>query len=194
MKSMNIQIGNASIIAHDLRLDTGLEILLFQIDADQITLEQGKLEGISADEARLTLIITEFALNSCFHNAPLEGVNDFEIKMLSDRMEVCGKQALIGKLGLPFKLRGKIVTSEGRTFRLSLTEAEIAHSISLPEFMVNTIGERINANIASHFDIKLLPVPAELTSITIEPGRMILKAKILNSKVLTGEVRQITAS
>lgn len=190
---MEMEIGDATFVANNVKLDTGLEISRLQIDAGGITLETDSKSGITANNAQLHLLITEVALNRCLQNTPMDGIADFEIKLLSDRVEICGKQKLVGKLGIPFKVGGKIEVMDGKTFRINLASAEIGRSISLPTFVVSTISDRVNESIAANFDICHLPVPVRLSGITVEPGRLKLSAEIVTAALIPDTLPLITA-
>ena len=192
-QGMDIEIGEATFVANNMKLGTGLEISSLQIDARGIKLETDGKPGITASTAQLSILITEVALNNCLQNTPMDGIEDFEIRLLSDRIEICGKQMLVGKLGIPFKVGGKIEVVDGKTFRINVASAVIGGAISLPEFVVNTVSDRVNDGIAANFDICHLPVPVSLIGITVEPGRLKLLAEVIGTALIPDTIPLITA-
>ena len=154
---------------------------------DVISLQEVKLSAVNINirpagglsvhvqDANATLIVTEANLNKLLATNPPDGTRDLEIATLSGRLRISGK-IVWNRIPVPFVLTGAPEIEGGARLRINVHQIQVLGPISLPSVITQGIGTKINDSLSDKLDISKLPWKIRLTSLVVEPGRILLSA------------------
>jgi hypothetical protein len=165
----------AQLNAQDVRIGSLLTLQEVRINVNGLHLTPPPRAGARVSEATATLVATEKALNDLLQANPPEGTRDLSLATLTGRVRIEGK-VVWNRLPVPFTLTAAPEIEGGARLRLNVQQVQVLGPFSLPSFVSQSIGGRINDTLAEKFDVTKLPIQIRLTGLTVEPGRILLSA------------------
>jgi hypothetical protein len=176
---MKITIRSAQLNAQEIDVSGLLQIHEVRLTGASISLSPDPGGRLVIGEATGTVTVTEAALNRVLADATIDKVRGLDLKTYSGRIGISGRHEVLGPVSLPFNLSAVPEIEGGVRLRLSPKEISVAGGVGVPAFLVQAIGTKINEQLAKRFDASKLPIPLRLTGVTVEPGRLILSAALL---------------
>lgn len=170
-----VTIKNARLDANEVRLGELITLEEVRLSGAGIVIRSEPETGLSIAELNATLVVTESALNRLLAGRSEDSLRDLEVAMLNGKARISGKYTMLLGLGVPFTFTAVPEIEGGARLRLSPREISVLGP-TLPGFMTDIIGERVNAALAKSFDTTRLPLPVRLTGLTVETGRLLLTA------------------
>jgi hypothetical protein len=172
---VEITIQTARLNAQDIQIGDLLTLQELRLTAKGISLrtEPGGTGHIAEIDG--TVVLTEVAINKMLSGRAEEGLRDIEVETLTGRLRISGRREVALGLAVPFTLTAVPVIEGGTHLRLDASQISVIAG-ALPGFVTQAIGEKINARLKKAFDTSHLPLPLRLTSVDVEPGRVLLSA------------------
>ena len=164
----------ANLSAQDVQLGDIILLQEVRLNAVNIHVSPPGL-NVQVEEANATIVVTEANLNRLLATNPPDGTRDLEFATLSGRLRISGKY-LWNRIPVPFVLTGAPEIEGGARLRINVHQIQVIGPFSLPSWVSQGIGTRINDSLAEKFDVAKLPMKIRLTSLAIEPGRIQLSA------------------
>lgn len=173
MHAMQVDIGSAELVLRNVAMGDSLTIAEIRGSADAVVLQSGQPGRLIAPNSRITMTMTEVALNRIIAGLPIEKVSDLEIATLSGFLRITGRIQMALGIRLPFELDGGLETPGGNRVLLQLRSARVIGA-GAPTFLMPTIQDKVNQSLGAATDASLAPFPLRYEKVTVEPGRVVI--------------------
>ncbi len=163
------------VCLRSIRIGDVIEIAELRVSAQDVTAPIAKDQGaVNSRDVSVSLTVSEIALNRALQARPTDAVRDMEIALMAGKVRVTGRIGKVRALSLPFAVVAELQTN-GSCLLVDPSRVNLLGA-PLPGFTLNTLGDRINSQLARVFDTSRWPVQVRLTRVAVEPGRLVVEA------------------
>lgn len=161
----------ATLHARDIRLSPYVTVDELKLTGEDIQINTGPAGSLKISNLAASLIVTESALNRLLMGRVEDQLRNLQVRMMNGKVRIEGKYSVF-----PFTFTAVPEIEGGARLRLDPRHMSFV-GLPIPGVGTQVIGEKINARLASGFDLTRFAMPLRLTSLTVETGRLILTAQ-----------------
>lgn len=170
---MQVDIGSAELVLKDVCFGPNLTIAEIRTVSEGVVLTSGQPGRLSAPGTRISMTVTEAAMNRLISGLVIDRVSDLEVATLSGSLRISGRLQMALGIRLPFELDGALETPGGDRVQLRLRSARVVGA-GAPAFLMPTIQERVNTALGAATDVAQASFSLRYTDVRVEPGRVLL--------------------
>lgn len=173
---MDIVSPSLNLSARDVRFGDQVVVQHLSVECSEVRIGLPLGKSPSSVRASVQIVISETELNRQLIGRQEQGLRDLALGLMTDKLRITGRYALMGPLAVPFALVAVPEITGGSSIRLNIRDVSIVGA-ALPGMSAQMIGERINARVTDTLNVEKLGLPVRLTGLRVEPGRLILSGE-----------------
>jgi len=176
LRSIEGKFANVTIDGDDVQFPTGILLDSLHIELKQVDIDSRHHKVRHIGDARFTIIVSDRSLDQYLAGEAPAGETIRKTRVLfgaNNIVTVSGERVTLLNVGVPFRLTGPVRAASATRIEIDprrLVVAGIPFSGGILRFFKN--------RIESSLDLRQFPTPIMLTSVTTEPGRMILSGSV----------------
>ncbi len=176
LQSVAGKFANIAIDGDDVQFPTGLLLDNLHIDLKNVDIDTGKRKVRHIGEARFTITISEKSLDQFLAGEAPAGENIRKTRLTfadNNMVTVTGERVTLLNVGIPFRLSGPIRAASSTRVEIDPRRLTVA-GIPLSGGVLSFFKGRIESSL----DLRKLPVPVELSSVTTQRGSLTLAGSV----------------
>lgn len=176
LQSVAGKFANIAIDGDDVRFPTGILLDGLHIDLKNVDIDTGRRRVRHVGEANFTITVSDRSLDQFLAGEAPAGENIRHTRVTfgdNNTVAVTGERVTVLNVGIPFRLTGPIRAASATRVEIDPRRLDVA-GIPLSGVILNFFKSRIESSL----DLRQLPVPVQLASVTTQRGRMILSGSV----------------